>query len=372
MEKSNILLVDDVTSNLMTLTDIIREAGYIARPVTDADQAKDAIAAMIPDLILLDVTMPGTDGFSFCKMLKEDVNTRDVPVIFISGLTSSKDKVKGFEAGAVDFITKPFEKAEILVRVANHLKMNTMQRELENYSERLSKLVNRQFFRINEERKNLVNALARIVEMRDNTSGKHLDNVAKNSRILAMGLQLTRKYEKIIPNNFIDTIDVSSRLHDIGSIVVPRDIIFKQSMLTENELEITMTHCKYGARLLSEIYRDNSANLFFKMAMTITACHHEHYDGTGYPSGLAGDDIPIAARIVAVADALDSLLAEKAYKRAMTFDDALRIMNAESGKKFDPDVINIMNKLKRQLCKYDYKETRAMTPEAVEQCLLRR
>lgn len=344
-----ILIIDDVTSNLVVLTEIIREAGYIARPVTSVKQAKQAINAALPDIILLDVTMPDVNGYEYCVQLKKSSVTRDIPVIFISALNSSKDRIKGFECGAVDFISKPFEKAEVLVRMNTHLKLHAMQTELERSNRRLNNLVGRQLYQISEERKNMVCALAKLIEARDDSQGTHTDNVSKNCRLIAMGLQLTHKFERVITNEFINIIEMASQLHDIGKIAVPDSILLKPGELTAEELEVVKTHAAIGADTIKEIYTANEKNEFLKMAMDIARYHHEKWDGTGYPCGLSGTDIPLAARIMAVVDTYDALVSERCYKPAYSHEFAIDTIKNESGKSFDPDIVNIFCRLSRKL-----------------------
>ncbi len=347
----SILIIDDVTANLVVLTEIIKEANLIPRPVTSVKQAMLAIQAALPQLILLDITMPEINGYEYCKMLKKSSQTKDIPVIFISALNTAKDRVKGFECGAVDYISKPFEKAEVLLRVNTHLKLYRMQRELEVFNKKLHTLVNQQLGQISDERRNMIYALAKLSEARDNTSRKHLDNVAKNCRLLAMSLQFTKKYEKVISNDFIDTIELVAPLHDIGKIVIPDKILRKPSKLDEEETKIMQTHTSLGAQILTEIYAQNENNEFIRMAIEIASSHHEKWNGNGYPKALKGTEIPLAARIMAVADAYDTLICERCYKKAMSHEESMSILNEESGKSFDPDIIHIMNKVQKRLRK---------------------
>lgn len=345
----NILIIDDVTINLVTLTEIIKGAGFNARPVTSVRQAMQAISILPPQLILLDITMPDIDGFEYCQMLKKDIKTREIPVIFISGLSSVSDRVRGFECGAVDFIVKPFEQAEILSRVNTHLKGFKMQQELKTYNQKLYRLVNQQFYKISMERKNLVYALAKLAEARDNIDGSHLQNVGKNCRLLAISLQFTPKYEKIITSDFIDTIEQAAALHDIGKVLIPDRILLKQSKLTMEERKIMMTHTIIGARTLMEIDSQTENNEFIKMAIDIAYSHHEFWNGNGYPLGLSGTEIPLAARIMSIVDTYDALICNRCYKEALSHEKTMEILLGDSGKRFDPDIISILEKVQRQM-----------------------
>ncbi|MDF2944310.1 MAG: response regulator receiver modulated metal dependent phosphohydrolase [Herbinix sp.] len=347
----NILVVDDVSANLVVLSEIIRNAGYIARPVTNANQAVSAIEALTPNLILLDVSMPEINGFVFCAMLKKNANTRDIPVIFISALNSQEDKIKGFQLGAVDYISKPFEVEEVTLRINTHLKMYKMQQELEIYNKKLYKIINDQIRKIYEEQKNVVQALTIMCSLKDDGKTMHMERVGKNSRLLAMSLQLSAKYREIISNSFVDTIETAACLHDIGKMAISDAIIFKSGGLTVAEKEIIRTHTTFGANILEEIYSYNENNEFIKMAIDIVKYHHERWNGTGYPAGISGTAIPLSARIVSVIDVYDSLISKKSYRPEYSHEMSMHIINDGSGILFDPDIVNVFNKIQSQLKK---------------------
>lgn len=348
-QTANILIVDDVIANLVLLTEMIKKTGYIARPVTSVKQAMQAIEAFIPHLILLDISMPEIDGFEYCEMLKKDPKTRDIPIIFISALNSPEDKIRGFKLGAVDFIAKPFEEEEVKLRVNTHLKIYQMQQELEMYNRKLHKLVNEQINKISQEQRNIIYAMAKLSEAKDDATGNHLENIGQNCRLIAMSLQFSPKFERVITNDFIETIEFAAPLHDIGKITIPDRVLLKPGKLTPEEMEIMRTHSEVGAKTLMEIYSHNEQNSFIKMAIDIAYYHHERWDGTGYPKGLKGSEIPLSARIMAVADVYDTLVNERCYKSAYSHEKSMEIMNEESGKSFDPDIIEVFNKIQRQL-----------------------
>ncbi|MCR5325100.1 MAG: response regulator [Lachnospiraceae bacterium] len=349
VERENILIIDDVTSNLMALTDIVRDAGFTVRPVANVRHAMMAVEAGLPDLILLDVTMPHMNGFEYCRILKKDVKTRDIPVIFISALNSAEDRIKGFECGGSDYVSKPVEKTEVLLRIDMHLRMYRLQQELSNSNKKLHSIVSRQLSQIENERRNMVLALATLTESKDDETGSHLDNISANSRLIAMGLSFTRKYEKLITSDFINMIEAASKLHDIGKIAIPDRILLKEGHLNEQERQIMMTHTTAGIDALKKIYSDNMENGFIRMAMDIAHYHHEKWNGEGYPAGLKGTQIPLAARIMAVVDTYDALVSERCYKPAFSHVGAIHIIKAEAGISFDPDIVDIFCRLERQL-----------------------
>ena len=348
-QKENVLIVDDVIANLVILTDIIKKAGYVARPVTDVHQAMEAVDALLPDLILLDVTMPDIDGFEYCGMLKKDVRTRNIPVIFISAVTSQETKEKGFTMGGVDFIIKPFEPQEVYLRVNTHIKLYKMQRELENYNKQLQKTINAQIRRMNEEQRLVMLAMAKLAEGRDSADSNHVENVGKNARLLALSLQFSPKFTKLISNEFADTIELAAPLHEIGKMRIPDSVLLKPDKLTPDEMAIMRTHSKTGADTLRSIYSMGEKNPAIEMAIEIAESHHERWDGKGYPSGLKGDDIPLAARITAVVDVYDVLISERCYKKAYTHERAIEIIKSDAGKCFDPDIVEVFEKIQKQL-----------------------
>lgn len=348
---ANILIVDDITSNLVILTEMIKSAGYIARPVTSAKQAMMAIEIKLPQLILLDISMPEMDGYEFCELLKKDIETRDIPIIFISAMNKKEDKIRGFKLGAVDFISKPFEIEEVTLRIRNHLKLYKMQQELEVYNKKLHKMVSDKTKKITQEEKYFIYSMAKLSEMKEDASGSHIKNISVNCKLLAMSLQLSPKFAKEISNSFVDAIEIASSLHDIGKIQIQDNVLLKKGKLTREEMEIVKTHALIGANTLTELYNMNEHNEFLKMAIAIARSHHEKWDGSGYPDALSAREIPLAARITSVIDVYDALTNKRCYKEAYSHEESVEIINKESGRSFDPDIIEVFNKIKSKLKK---------------------
>ena len=342
----NIIIVDDVNANLALLSELIRNAGYIARPFTSASQAMNAIEALIPHLILLDVSMPEIDGFLFCSMLKKNANTRDIPVIFISGLNSSEEKIKGLKLGAVDYITKPFNTEEVSLRIDVHLKNVRMRQELENNNKRLYKLINEQIHKIYDGHKTVVQALLIPSCMKNNEQIKYYERLSNNSRILALSLQLSSKYKDQITNSFIDVIEMASQLHDIGMTLLENEGL-NILMKTEKAAEHTIV----GAMALEKIYALGENNEFIKMAIDIAKYHHEKWDGSGYPFGLAGEDIPLSARIVAIISTYNAYNTWKDNSDEFSYESHLAgVMRIQKGcgTQFDPYMVEVFIKIQNQ------------------------
>lgn len=344
-----ILVVDDVEVNLIILEEIIKNMGY--EPLL-AQSVKEALkiiedSDVLPQVILSDISMPDIDGYTFCSMLKKDSYTKDIPVIFISAMDSASDLNKGFELGAVDYIPKPFEKTEVEMRISTHLKIYSMQKDLEENNRQLRIVVARQLETLRIEQKNFMTAMARLVESKENMSGAHYRNILYNSRILAEGMQLSPKFEDRVTDDFIDTIESSSGLHDIGKIMIPDNILLKNGILDDEERRVMHTHAELGARTLMDIYEGVKKNDFIDMAIDIAWSHHECWDGSGYPKGLKGEEIPLAARIVKVVDVFDAMISERRYKAPIPLEETLAYMQEKAGTVFDPDIIRVFMRIYR-------------------------
>lgn len=340
-----ILIVDDVDTNLYILEEIIKSMGYVSKCASSVKEAAQLIEEELPQLILLDVFMPEITGFEFCEKLKENVKTRDIPIIFISAATAQEDKWRGFELGAVDFINKPFDVREVTMRVNNHLKMYQMKQELENTNRHLHMVIDSQMKRIEEEQRNTLYALATISE-EGKASGAHLDNVGHNSRILAQSLQLSPDFNEDISENFIETIGLASVLHDIGKIRTNEGT--KINPLGEDAEDVGV-HAEQGAHLLEQIYNLTYKNEYLAMAIDIARYHHTRWDGMGSADGKSGKEIPLSARIVAVVDIFEIITTE--YKNHITDIKCCDIIQKRAGTYYDPGIVNIFMKIRKQMRK---------------------
>ncbi len=348
-EEIRILVVDDVEVNLLILEEIIKNMGYKPLLALSVKEALEQIQESdpLPSVILSDISMPEIDGYTFCSMIKKDPYTKDIPVIFISAMDSVDDLNKGFEIGAVDYIPKPFEKTEVEMRISTHLKLYSMQKDLEDNNRQLSIVVARQMEKLRLEQKNIITALARLVESKESISDTHYKNIMYNSRILAQGMQLSPKFEDEISDDFIDTIESSAGLHDIGKIMLPDAILLKNAPLDEQERKKMYEHTEIGAKILLDIYEGVEKNDFIDMAIDIAWYHHECWDGSGYPKGLQGKEIPLSARIVKVVDVFDAMVCERLYKKPIPLDQTLEYMQQKAGSVFDPDIIRVFERIYR-------------------------
>jgi putative two-component system response regulator len=276
--------------------------------------------------------MPDMDGFEVCRRLKQDVRFRDIPVIFISALTETLDKVKAFGIGGVDYVTKPFQFEEVEARVETHLKLRRYQAHLEE-------LVAEQVEEISASQISTIFALSKLAESRDNETGEHLERVQIYCRILAEKLGQEEAYKRIIDGAFINDIFNASPLHDIGKVGIPDHVLLKPGKLTPAEFDIMKKHSPVGAITLEAVRDIYRKNVFINMGISIARYHHECWDGTGYPDGLKGEEIPLAARIMAIADVYDALRSNRCYKRAFSREQSREIIESGSGIKFDPVLV---------------------------------
>ncbi len=344
-----ILIVDDVEVNLIILEEIIKDMGYYPLCAQSVKEALQMIqdSDQLPRVILSDISMPEIDGFSFCSMLKKDPYTRDIPVIFISAMDRACDLSQGFALGAVDYISKPFDKTEVEMRISTHLKLYSMQMDLEENNRNLSVVVARQMEKLRIEQKNIMTAFARLIERKENIGSSHSENILYNSRILALGMQFSPMFEDEISDDFIDTIESSAGLHDIGKVMIPDSILLKNGPLTEEERKVIMTHAEIGAQTLIDIYDGTEYNDFVRMAIDIAWYHHENWDGSGYPKGLKGKEIPLSARIVKLVDVFDAMINQRRYRNAIPLDRTLAYIEENAGIMFDPDIVRVFMKIYR-------------------------
>lgn len=349
--KANILIVDDVSTNLKILSDLVRDAGHNAIAVQSVMEAEGVMNESLPDIILSDISMPEIDGYEFCERLKANPRTIGIPVMFISAMTDTDSKARGYKLGVVDFITKPFDRTEVKLRIDRQIETRTIQNELEEYNKRLHKMVYDHVAKITDDERHLIYSLVRLAESREDPTGTHMLHVSINSQTLAQALRLSPAFEKQITENFIEDIKLAAPLHDIGNMVISDRILLKKGQLSADEMTVIKTHTEVGARTLMDVYSRNEYSRYLGMAIDIAFYHHERWDGKGYPKGFKGRVIPVAARIFSVIDSYDTLTRDKSYRDAYSHEEALEIIKSETGSKFDPDIIDIFLKIQDKMMK---------------------
>jgi len=337
--RGDVLVVDDTPENLRVLCGMLKHQGYRARPMPSGRLALQAVDSQPPDLVLLDINMPEMNGYEVCRHLKENQATAAIPVIFISALTELGDKVKAFSSGGVDYITKPFQFEEVEVRVETHLKLRRMQLQLEQYAKHLEDQVEEKVREISQSQMATIEVLAQLTESRDECTGGHIKRIQSLSRALAIKLGESERYQRTVTATYVTNIYYASALHDIGKVGVKDAILLKNGSLTAEEFAEMKKHTIYAAHTLAAAREKYPGNVFINMGIAISRSHHEKWDGLGYPDGLSGEDIPLCARIMALADVYDALRTKRPYKDGMSHEEAREIIVAGSGTHFDPDVV---------------------------------
>ncbi len=350
--RENILIVDDTPANLELLAGMLKQKGYKVRPALNGKLALQAAQNDPPDLILLDINMPDMDGYEVCRRLKADSRSIEVPVIFISALNETLDKIEAFSVGGVDYITKPFHFEEVNARVETHLKLHRLQEDLREYNRDLEDIVMSQVSEISEAQIAMIFALAKLSESRDDDTGGHLERVQMFCRLLATRLSKNPTYSSIITERFIETIFQTSPLHDVGKVSIRDSILLKSEKLTNEECEIMKRHTIIGAETLEAVRRHYPRNMFIAMGIEVARSHHERWDGSGYPDGLAGASIPLSARIMAVADVYDALRSRRSYKSPLPHGESCGIIIEGKGTQFDPDVVEAFIQISHMMDEY--------------------
>lgn len=343
---AKVLIVDDVEINRLVLEDIIKGMGCAPVLAENGQMALQMAKETSPDLILSDISMPGMNGFELCKCLKADKSTKEIPVIFISAFDEPEDIVDGLKLGGEDYITKPFITEVIQARVAVHLHLNAVKNQLMEMNRRLQISVTSQLKQMEEEKKNVLYALANIAAQNSGFQKGYMKRLSRNCRTLAQGMQLSPKFEDQISDSYIDTIEVAASLCDIGNIGIPKELLQREEGYTQEETEMIQSHTGIGAKLLSDLHVNSDYNDFLNISIDISHYHHENWDGSGYPKGLKENQIPVAAQIVSVMQRYCILTGEKGYSSR----EALALMEKDSGVKYNPDIYDICCKISRQLC----------------------
>lgn len=342
--KAKILIVDDVEMNRVILEEIIKNMGEYPLLAESGEQALEIMKDEPPQLILTDISMPGMDGYEFCRILKKSEETKNIPVVFISAFDDPMDIIEGFSLGGEDYITKPFIPEVVQARVGVHLRLHEAKRELMEMNRRLQISVSEQLKQIESEKKNILYAMANIAAQNSDYDRKYMERLGHNCMILAQGMQLSPLFENQISDTYIDTIELAAPLCDIGNIGISKEILQKKTELTDEEEAIVQNHTNIGADLLRDLHVNNDYNDFISTSVDIARYHHENWDGTGYPEGLSRDNIPLGAQIVSVMERYCTLTGKEGVHR----EEALEIMRGESGIKYNPEIFKICCKISRQ------------------------
>jgi len=338
--RATVLVIDDTADNL-TLASGLLGGLYTVRLASSGEKALAMAAGEPPNLILLDIMMPGMDGYEVCRRLKADPRTRDVPVIFLTAKVETVDEEQGFALGAVDYITKPISPPIVLARVKTHIALKALADALRHKNEYLEREVEQRTLEIVAVQDVTILALASLAETRDSETGNHIRRTQHYVQALALNLQSHPRFSHFLTDRNITTLFKSAPLHDIGKVGIPDRILLKPGRLEPFEFEIMKTHTTIGRDAIAFAERSLGTPVaFLSMAKEIALSHQEKWDGSGYPEGLAGDAIPISARLMALADVYDALISRRVYKDGMSHEAAFEIIVASKGSHFDPDMVD--------------------------------
>jgi len=339
-DPATILVVDDTPANLDLMAGLLQDR-YRVKVAINGDKALQiARSESPPDLILLDIMMPGLSGYEVCEQLKQDPATRAIPIIFLTAMSATEDETRGLQLGAVDFITKPVNPPIVLARVATQLQLKAAADFLRDQNSFLEAEVQRRTHDLIAIQDVTIQMMTGLAETRDSETGNHIRRTQHYVKALAQQLRSHPRYGSQLDDRTIDLLFRSAPLHDIGKVGIPDRILLKPGRFTPEEFAIMQTHTTLGRDAIASAERQLGVEVeFLRVAKEIAYSHQEKWDGSGYPQGLAGEEIPLSARLMALADVYDALISHRIYKEAMSHDEAAAIIEEGRGRHFDPDVV---------------------------------
>ena len=332
-----VFVVDDNATNLVTAKDAL-SGKYKTYALPSAEKMFQLLEKIMPDLILLDVEMPEMDGFKALSILKSDEKLKTIPVIFLTAKNDPDSEIHGFEMGAIDFINKPFSPPVLIKRIETHIETD--------------KLIKQSLQSVRKVHNATINIIANLVENRDEVTGGHIDRTQKYLAILVTELVRSGVYADEISKWNMEVLLPSAQLHDVGKIKESDLVLNKPGKLTDEEFASIKKHCKEGERIIDEIIDKAQEDGFLNHAKKFAGYHHEKWKGTGYPRGLAGEEIPLEGRIMAIADVYDALVSERPYKKPFTHEQAVEIIKNDSGAHFDPKIAEVFLKAENDFLKH--------------------
>lgn len=330
------MIVEDSPENIDVLAGILKK-DYRLKIATNGEKALRVISrGEAPDLILLDIQMPGMDGYEVCRLLKQDPVTSKIPVIFVTALSSVKEEERGFAVGGVDYIIKPVSPPIVRKRIQTHMALYDQNRMLEEKVNKRTQQLKKAYLQIKESSLETIHILSKAAEYRDEDTGSHIYRMSNYSAAVGgkMGL----------PDKTVESILYAAPMHDVGKIGIPDNILLKPGKLTDDEFAVMKRHTLIGARIL-----ENSKTEFIRLGEIIALTHHEWWDGSGYPNGLKGEEIPLEGRIIAVADVFDALTTKRPYKEPFPLDLSFRIIADNRGRQFDPKIVDAFFSIKSEI-----------------------
>lgn len=349
-KRHTVLIVDDSPDNITLMSRLLKDA-YRTQIATSGEKAlKIASSDDPPDLILLDIVMPGMDGYEVCRRLKEDPGTMKIPIIFLTAKSDTEDEKRGFELGAVDYITKPISAPIVLARIKTHILLKDSRDFLTDKNAFLEREVLRRTKEITAIQDVTIIAMGSLAETRDSETGNHIRRTQNYVKMLADRLKYNPRFKLFLTDENIDLLYKSAPLHDIGKVGVPDNILLKPGKLTPDEFGIMEKHTTYGRdAIVAAENRLGTATSFLTHAREIAYSHQEKWDGSGYPEGLSGDSIPISARLMAVADVYDALITRRVYKQSFPHEVSVDMVKKGYATHFDPDVVDAFLEIEKDL-----------------------
>ncbi|MCL2128694.1 MAG: response regulator [Treponema sp.] len=349
-ERHVVMLVDDDEICLAMGREIL-ESKYTVYPVSSGEQAFVILKKITPDLILLDIEMPGMDGYAVIKRLKQEKETKDVPIIFLTSHTDPGNELDGLSMGAIDYITKPFSPLLLVQRIENHLLISSQKKELSKYNKNLQVMVEEQTQEIKNLQNAILNTVSEVVEFRDEMSSGHIERIHKYMQVMVDAMQKQGLYSEDMEKWDVETLINAAQMHDVGKICVSEVVLNKPGKVSAEEFEKIKKHPAYGLMIIDRIREITGEHSFLDYAGVFADSHHERWDGTGYPESRKGLDIPLAGRLMAIVDAYDALISVRPYKQPMSPTEAETEIIKGAGTAYDPALVEIFKTVKDEFAK---------------------
>jgi len=347
--RKTIFIVDDDITNLTVGAGVISDT-YNTFTFNSGGLLLKRLKKHIPDLILLDVEMPKMNGYEVIREIKSRPETEDIPVIFLTSRNDAESELKGLSMGAIDYIIKPFSPPLLVKRIELHLLVESQKSELTNYANNLLEMVETKTKTVVELQNAIFNTMTKLVDRRDDITGGHIERTQRYMHVLLKTMHASGFYKNESALWDLELAVQSTQLHDVGKIAIKDSILLKPGKLTEEEFESIKKHTVFGEDVILEIERNTSEHKFLEYAKVFAACHHERWDGSGYPKGLKGADIPVLGRAMAIVDVYDALVSVRPYKIAFSHLESVDIIKKGKGKHFDPVIVELFLQVSDQFC----------------------
>ena len=339
-DRKKVILVDDNPINLKLARNTLM-GKYDVFTVPSAEKLFQLLEKTLPDIVLLDVMMPGISGYDAIKVLKENPRTADIPVIFLTSKNDTNSELEGFTRGAVDYVSKPFSPQLLLKRVDVHVLVESQKKELQHINENLQQIVDEKTEAVLELQNAVLKTMSNLVEYRDDVTGGHVERAEHFLKLFVQAMIDKRVYHDVLETWDIKLFLQSAQLHDVGKIAIRDNILMKPGPLTADEFTEMKKHTTFGEKVIEKIQQSARESVFLSHAKIMAGTHHEKWDGSGYPRGIAGSNIPLQGRLMALVDVYDALVSERPYKKAFPPEKAIQIVKEGSGTQFDPNLVEV-------------------------------